>query len=323
MSANYGHIPLSFEANRGQTDSSVQFLSRGQGYTLFLRRGEAVLALRSAKLNAPESTLAGNLADPRRRVGPDDESIETSIVRMKLVGANPRAAVHEEDEQITKTNYFLGNDPTKWRTDVPNYGRIRYSQVYPGIDLVYYGNQSKLEHDFVVSPGADPSRIRLSVVGAGESKIDPVSGDVILNTGSGELRLLKPVAYQESDGQRTAVSSGYRLLARNEIGFEIASYDRARPLVIDPVLVYSTYLGGSGSNGHGDQGNGIVVDSAGDAYVVGTTYSTNFPITSDAFDSQNVSALAGTGGTVFVSELNPTGTELLYSTYLGGSGGDY
>jgi hypothetical protein len=319
VAVNYGRIPMSFEANRGQTDPSIEFLSRGQGYTLFLRPDEAVLALRGA---TPTGTNSERL-DPRSRVAPKLEDVESSVVRMKFVGANPRAAAREEEEQITKTNYFFGNDPSKWRTDIPNYGRVRYSGIYPGIDLVYYGSQSQLEHDFVVAPGADPACIRLSVIGAGKSRIDPVSGDLVMRIGQDELRLLKPVAYQQSNGRRTSVPSRYKLLAQNEVGLTIARFDRARPLIIDPVLVYSSFLGGSGSKGHGDQGNGIVLDSAGDAYVVGTTYSTNFPITTDAFDSQNNSALAGTGGTVFVSELNPSGTELIYSTYLGGSGGDF
>lgn len=178
--ASYGHIPLSFEANRGQTDPSVQFLSRGQGYTLFLRPGEAVLALRSGK-KTPAMTASPvnpplanpSLADPHSRFAPQPEAIETSLVRMKLVGANPRAAAHEEDEQITKTNYFIGNDPAKWRTNIPNYGRVRYAGIYPGIDLVYYGNQSKLEHNFIVAPGADPTRIRLAFHGARQMRIDP------------------------------------------------------------------------------------------------------------------------------------------------------
>src|SRR5580658_4659224 len=254
VAANYGHIPLSFEANRGQTDPSVQFLSRGQGYTLFLRQGEAVLALRSAKPHgAGTPLLADSLlaipspADPRGRLAPNPSEIETSLVRMKLVGANAHAAVHEEDQQITKTNYFIGNDPAKWWTDVPNFGRVRYAGIYPGIALVYYGNQSKLEDDFIVAPGADPTRIRLALTGANQTRIDPATGNLILNAGNGELRLLKPITYQESNGHRTPVSSTYKLLAKNQIGFQVSSYDHARPLVIDPVLVYSTYFGGQGS----------------------------------------------------------------------------
>ncbi len=212
--ANYGHIPLSFEANRGQTDASVQFLSRGSGYTLFLRPGEAVLALRSASLTTPKTASVADWGDPRHRFGPKAEDVETSYIRMKLVGANPRATMREEDEQITKTNYFLGSDPAKWRTNIPNYGRVRYANIYEGIDLVYYGNQSRLEHDFVIAPGADPSRIRLALNGAKSLRIDRATGDLIVSTGRGTLRLLKPVSYQELNGQRTPASSAYELLAR-------------------------------------------------------------------------------------------------------------
>jgi sugar lactone lactonase YvrE len=316
VAANYGHIPLSFEANRGQTDPSVQFLSRSQGYTLFLRPDEAVLALRSAK---PRGTgtplLADSLlaipspADPRGRLAPNPGEIETSLVRMKLVGANAHAAVHEEDQKITQTNYFIGNDPIKWRTDIPNFGRVRYAGIYPGIDLVYYGNQSQLEHDFIVAPGVNPGQIRVAMSGAKQMRIDPATGDLILNTGQGDLRLLKPISYQESNGQRTPVSSTYKLLAKNQIGFQVASYNHAQPLVIDPVLVYSTYLGGSVD----DYANGIAVDSAGSAYVVGFATSDNYPTTPGAFQPQGQ-------GNVVVTKLNPTGTALVYSTYLGGSG---
>jgi len=321
VAVNYGQIPLSFEINRGQTEPSVQFLSRGRGYTLFLRQGDVVLALRSAK---PAPAGSASPADSRRFAMPAQGEIETSFVCMRLVGANLHAAVREEDQQITRTNYFIGNHPAKWRTDVPNFGRVRYSGIYDGIDLVYYGNQSRLEHDFIVAPGADPARIRLALNGAKQMRIDPVTGDLVLHAGNGELRLLKPITYQESNGQRTRVLSSYKLLAKNQIGFQVASYNHAQPLVVDPVLVYSTYLGGSGnSSGQGDQGNGIAVDSAGNAYIVGTTYSVDFPTTNGAFQLKNRSALAKAGGTVFVSKLNPAGTALVYSTYLGGSGGDF
>jgi hypothetical protein len=219
---------------------------------------------------------------------------------MELIGANKHAALRREDEQITKTNYFIGNDPAKWQTDIPNYGRVQYSEIYPGIDLIYYGNQHRLEHDFVIAPHADPARIRISIGGTEKVRIDPVSGDLILTVGHSELRLLKPVTYQESSRQRISVASSYRLFAEDKIGFEVAAYNHSRPLTIDPVLVYSTYVGGSGDgNGNGDQGNAIAVDSTGSAYIVGTTYSVNFPTTPATFQSTNRSALAKTGGTVF------------------------
>ncbi len=266
-SAEYGRLPLSFEANRGQADPSVQFLAHGQGYTLFLQEGEAALTLRSA-------------ASPSQAGG------ETSLLRLQLVGAHRDSAIRSEDQQITRTNYFFGSDAAKWRTDIPNYGRVRYIGIYEGIDLVYYGSQydsqhgdqRRLEHDFIVAPNADPGEIKLAMKGARKVRIDAATGDLILNTGKGssQLRLLKPVTYQQFNGRRTEVISGYKLLAGNRIGFSLGRYNHAETLVIDPILVYSTYLGGSGAlsadqfyqiegTGNGDQGNGIAVDASGNA----------------------------------------------------------
>jgi hypothetical protein len=310
LSASYAKIPLSFEANQGQADSSVQYLSRGPGYMLALEPGAARFAL--------------------RRAGKSDGSLEakplpTTQLSLRLVGANPDSVATHEDPQITRTNYILGNDPTRWHTDVPNYGRVRYSRVYPGIDLVYYGNQQQLEHDFVVAPNADPAKITLAVEGAKQLRIDPATGDLILsNDSEANLRLLAPVTYQTINGQRTTIPSSYKLLADNRVSFQVGAYNHARPLTIDPILVYSTFLGGSGipstSRGAHDQGNGIAVDSAGNAYVVGTTFSTDFPVTAGAFGTTFNNA--NSTGTVFVSKLNATGTALIFSTYLGGSGGD-
>jgi len=318
--STYGQIPLSFEANRGQTDASVQFLSRGYGYTLFLEPGEAVLALASPK----PAAKAASPGEPREGLTPRTGDVETSYVRIRLVGTNAGAAVREEDQQITKTNYFIGSDPSKWRTNIPNFGRIRYAGVYPGIDLIYYGNQNGLEDDFVVSPGADPSRVVLALDGLSRPRIDSATGDLILHTGSGEVRLLRPIAYQESNGRHDLVSSAYKLVARNQVGFAVASYDHSRPLVIDPVLVYSTFLGSdtriTSYQGYPNGAAGIAVDSSGSAYVVGTTSSPQFPVTAGAFQKREKSSGSETA---FVTKVNATGTALVYSTYLGGSNGDY
>jgi hypothetical protein len=315
--ASYGRIPLSFEANRGQTDPSVQFLSHGQGYTLFLRQGEALLALRSGE---PAEGKSASNADSHGNAKAPSSEIETSLVQMKLVGANAHATVREEDKQVAKTNYFIGKDPAKWRTDIPNYGRVRYADIYPGIDLVYYGDQSRLEYDFLVSPGADPKRIRFCF-DSGRLRLDR-DGNLNVTVKNVEIAFDKPFVFQEIDGKRQPVGGSFVLRGDSNMGFTLGAYDHAKPLVIDPVLVYSTYLGGSGITGHGDQGTGIAVDASGNAYVVGTAYSADFPVTLRTFQSKD-SAILNANGTVFVSKFNSTGTALVYSTYLGGSGGDY
>src|SRR5437764_2696641 len=206
----YGELPLSFEANHGQTDGRVRFLSRGSGYTLFLTGDEAVLSLKSQKAGArsqnkkrPWSVVSGQL----RKTKTTDQGLRTTdVLRMKLMGANRAAKVTALDELPGKTNYFIGNDPKKWRTGVPTYGKVKYEGVYPGVDLVYYGNQRQLEYDFVVAPGADPKTITLAV-GAGLSPHDhsgsvkpplriDASGDLVVEAEGGEVRFHKPVVYQ-------------------------------------------------------------------------------------------------------------------------------
>jgi hypothetical protein len=171
-----------------------------------------------------------------------------------------------------KVNYFLGKDPGQWRTGVPIYAKVRYAQVYPGVDLLYYGHQQQVEYDFALAPGADPKAITLLIEGVEALEVDG-HGDLMLQTRAGPLRMPKPRIYQERDGVRQAIAGGYLLKGPQRVGFQVGSYDPARPLVIDPVLSYSTYLGGSDNDG----GSGIAVDRAGSAYVIGTTRSTDFP----------------------------------------------
>jgi hypothetical protein len=255
-SAAYGQLPLSFEANHGQVDSQVNFLSRGSGYTLFLTPTEAVLSLQQPA-SSQGSKVLGTPGD---------------VLRMQLVGANPAPAVAGLDQQAGKTNYFIGSDPTQWHTDVANYGKVQYRDVYPSVDLLYYGNQRQLEYDFVVAPGADPQAIRLAFQSAGGKALDS-QGDLVLHTAGDDVIEHAPVLYQESNGVQQAVSGHYVLEGNGQVGFQVGAYDPARALVIDPVysLVYSTYLGGSKAS---TDGYGIAVDGSGDAYVTGWTGST-------------------------------------------------
>ena len=285
VNAAYGKLPLYFEANRGQTDEQVRFLARGSRSMLFLTPSEAVLAF-------------------------THRGVSRTVLRMTFSGANPEPSVVGAEELPGKANYFIGSNPANWRTDVPTYAKVRYKNVYPGIDLIYYGNQRQLEYDFVVSPGADPRRIRLGFSGADKLEVD-AQGDLLLHTATGVIRQRKPVIYQEVEGARREIAGGYVLEGARRVGFRVTAYDAHRPLVIDPALFYSTYLGGSDS----DEGFAIAVDTAGNAYVTGSTFSIDFPTTQGAFQT----TLVGFHGVAFVTKLNSTGSGLVYSTYLGGA----
>ena len=322
----YGRLPLSFEANQGQAPAPVRFLSRGKGYTLLLTGNQALLQLENRNSELADRRTA-SLRSPEPRATDNGQRTTNDMVAMRLVGANPNALVAGTDNLPGKANYFLGNDPSKWRTNIPTYAKVRYRNVYPGVDLVYYGNQGQLEYDFVVAPGADPGAIRLALdngqpesrTPSAESRL-AANGDLVVELPGGEVRFQKPLVYQASRGPnpqpRLPIDGRYKLI-RNQVSFELGSYDRTQPLVIDPTLLYSTYLGGTGA----DAAGGIAVDGSGDVYVTGATTSTNFPLTS-APGAPYQKTNAG-GHDVFVSEINPEGTALVYSTYVGGSGDDY
>jgi photosystem II stability/assembly factor-like uncharacterized protein len=281
----FGRLPLSFEVNRGQIEQQVKFLSNGPGYHLFLTANEAVLSLR-----APS-------ADKKVREG--------SVLRLKMIGANAAPQVEGQDELPGKVNYFTGNDPEKWQRNVPTYRKVFYKDVYPGIDVVYYGNQRELEYDFIVAPGANHKLIKFTVEGADKISLDE-TGSLILKLKHGEVRLKKPVIYQLTDaGSRREVKGEY-VIRKNEIRFKVQAFDSGKPLVIDPVLSYSTLLGSAGN----ETAFGIAVDSQGNAYVTGPTNSNTFPTTAGAFKTTNDS------GGAFVSKLDSTGSTLVYSTYL-------
>ena len=307
----YGKLPLSFEANQGQSDSQVKFLSRGNGYTLFLTSTDAVLFLqKGAPSGGAKQHGSGRIDEPVLPQNPnrgDDAKTKSALLRIRLVGANPAPQLTGFDDLPGKANYFIGNDPTKWRTDIATYAKVKYRAVYPGVDLVYYGNQRQLEHDFIVAPGADPGLISLRLEGARKVSLD-LHGDLVLKTQNGEIRLQKPVMYQEVDGVRQEIAGGYKLKGKNRVGFEVATYDVTKPLIIDPTLVYSTYLGGNNV----EFGYGIAVDSGGSAYATGATYSTNFPTTPGAFQTANTGA-GGTPSDAYVTKLNAAGSALVYS----------
>jgi hypothetical protein len=302
--AAYGKLPLRFEANRGQIAKPVKFISRNSGQTLFLTADEAVLELRNADFGL---RTEGHWVDSTA-----ERLNKSSIVRMKLIGANAQAKISPSDELPGKSNYFIGNDPSRWRTNVANFARIKYDKVYPGIDLVWHGDQRQLEHDFILVPGADPRQIRLSFGGAQKLQIND-AGDLALQTEVGEVKLLKPVAWQELNGQRQPVECEFILNSKQQIGFRLGAYDRNRELVIDPVLLYSTYLGGGGF----DWCQGVAVDKDSNAYVVGYTNSLNFPGSSPIQAS-----LKGAANDAFVVKLNPSGTEIMYRSWIGGEADD-
>ena len=321
--AAYGQLPLAFEENRGQTHPTVRFLARGAGYTAFLTATETVLVL------AP----AGPQSDPLRRhrslierrgdlvTAPAADAQGPAVVRMSLAGANPAPRLAGQRSLPGVANYFIGRDPSRWRTNVPTYASVGVDDVYPGIGMVYYGNGRELEYDFVVAPGADPGQVRLVFEGVDSLRVDG-RGDLVLAVAGRELRMREPVTHQTIAGVRRTIASRYTIVpaatsaARPQVTFAVGAYDRAHSLVIDPVVAYTAVLGGT----QYDSIDGLAADAAGNAYLTGQTYSAEFPVVGGI-----QSRLIGTPGTdadVFVAKLNPSGTALLYSTYLGGAGID-
>ncbi|MCQ3976943.1 MAG: hypothetical protein DPW09_26235, partial [Anaerolineae bacterium] len=286
-------LPIYFEANQGQTDPQVSFLARGQGYNLFLTPAEVTLVLHQQAQETEESGTGAAL-------------------RMSLVGAETNPRLTGQHELPGRNNYFIGNEPANWYSDIPTFEQVRYSQVYPGIDLVLYGNQQSLEYDFRVEPGADPGQILMNYAGAQSLELDE-AGDLIIRLPGGEVRQKAPVIYQETYGVRHQIEGGF-VISGQRVKFRIGQYDATQPLIIDPLLVYSSFLGGSGSDGVYK----VALNSSGEAFIVGATYSADFPSTAGAYDT------SFNGGTtdVYVAKLTATGTALLFSTFIGGSGDD-
>jgi len=389
IQASYGARPLAFERNDGQTDAQVKYMARGNGYTLFLTANDAVFSLHSSSTSGGGSAASRRAAwDTKKRSSGKHRAHNdsTAVVHMQLAGGNSQAKVAASDVLSGTANYFLGNDPSKWRKNVPCYARVSYQDVYPGVDMAFHGAQRQLEFDFLVGPGANPQPIGFDFTGARNVKTDD-SGNLVISSTAGDVLVHKPVAYQQQDGTRQAVDARFILKANNRVGFELGNYDRSRELVIDPSvsyaystylggsaeddgfgiafdgsgnayvtgetespnfptvggvppntsagstfdvfvtkiaadgssLIYSTYIAGTGAGKGSDSGNAIAVDSKGDAFVAGGTESTNFPTTAGSFQPKIVS---GAIGNAFIFELNPAGSALTYSTYLGGSVSD-
>lgn len=328
LAGHYGRLPLSFEVNRGQAEEGVRFLAHGQGYGLYLTAGGAVLTLHKPDSGAttPRSQrmarrghsleILGTSSPRKNRRGTPlrtEPAVATDVVRMQLAGAT--AGLHPAGmEPLPGTaNYILGNDPAKWHTGVPTYARVRYAGVYPGVDLVYYGNQRQLEYDFVVAPGADPKPIQLRFDGAKALRLDG-AGNLVIAAANGEVAFEKPAVYQMAGGIRQPIEGRFQLLGDNTAGFSLGSYDRTKPLVIDPVLSYATYLGGSTE----DFAVAVAADAAGAAYVTGLTWSVDFAMTPLSYEPVNQVTSTSGASTAFICKLNASGTALLYSTYLGG-----
>ena len=283
-------LPLRFEPNRGQTDARVKFLSRMGAHALFLTSGGAVLRLNS----------------------PGGEPTSGSVLRFTWVGANRHARIRGVDELPGKSNYLIGRVPAGWRTNVSSYGRVRYEDIYPGIDLLYYGDGGRLEYDLVLAPGARPDVIRLKLDGAERVSLDR-DGDLIVSVRDAQLRLLKPLVYQNVAGARKRVDARYAIAPNGEVRFSVGAYDRSQPLVVDPQLTYSSYLGGSAS----DSGWRVAVDAAGLAYLTGWSRSADFPLASPL---QGAKAAPMAAVVIKINPELPGASSLIYSTYLGGTG---
>jgi uncharacterized repeat protein (TIGR01451 family) len=300
----YGKLPLSFEANRGQAGAEVKFMAHSGNSALLLTADGAVLTLakrRDARRKNPS---------PKKPASPAE--VQVAAVQMKMLGRNAAVEIEGLEPLSGSTNYLRGKDPKNWHTAIPLYGKVRYRDLYPGVNLIYYGNRQQLEYDFEVAPGGDPNLIKIAFAGAQKIRLDS-EGNLWLRTRAGNIQMRKPAVYQDRDGVRQNVACHYVLKGTNQVGFAVNPYDTRATLVIDPIFNYSTYLGGSGE----DRARAIAIDADGNAYLTGTTYSFNFPVTIDAY-----STTYKNNTDVFVTKLNPSGSGIVYSTYIGGDSYD-
>jgi centrosomal CEP192-like protein/beta-propeller repeat-containing protein len=309
---NYGELPLRFEPNLGQAGERVRFVARGDDFALFLTPRQVVLSLDVPGAATPQARRAEQHPETLRlRSGSTHKS---AVLQLALLNGNANAEVSGVDRLPSVSNYFTGNKPTAWHVGIPNYAKVRYEGIYPGVDLVFYGNRRAVECDFVVAPGSDPRRIRFQIKGSENTKMGP-DGRIVITKSATHVHLEPPYIYQDKNGVRETVLGSYYLAKKQEVGIRLGRYDTSRPLVIDPVLSYSTFLGGAGGAG----AFSVFVDSQGNAYVTGSAQA-DFPTTPGV-----VKPVFGGGGqfntNAFVSKLNPSGNSLVYSTYLGGTPG--
>ncbi|MGA3284885.1 MAG: SBBP repeat-containing protein [Verrucomicrobiota bacterium] len=284
-----GGMSLFFEANHGQADSSAQFLARGRDFQFLISPTRAQMVLRKAD----------GLAK----------------VQIQFAGANVQAQIRGDAELSGKINYLTGNDPAQWHTGVPTFAKVRVEEIYPGIGLVYYGNQQQLEYDLTVAPGANPGTIKIRFDGVDKIAVN-TQGELVLTLPDGEIRQPEPVIYQMAGGTRCEISGGYRLVDAHTVAFAVGSYDYSLPLVIDPILSYSTYFGGK----YGDTAWSVKVDTNGYIYVAGATFSPQFLTnTPGAYQTNSGGTLTGDA---FVAKFDNFGTNLIYFTYLGGNADD-
>jgi len=308
-------LPVAFEPNDGQAEAAVKYIARGRGYKLYLTSSEAVFSLRGARTrSAAQQMVEHKRLGPRRvkdlarqRTG-TQEQMDFASIHIHLLGGDPLAGMAALEPQSGKVNYFIGNDSSKWHSDIPLFARVVYEKIYPGIDLAFAGG-SQLEFAYVVNPNADPRSIALGITGAEKIKTTD-AGDLVLGTSSGPVQMHRPIAYQEQNGVRELVPAQFEVTDSGKVSFNLGSYDHSRQLVIDPTITYSTYFGGDGA----DYGLSIAADGSGNAYVAGSSSSLTIPGPGGSVSNPN-----SMGSDVFVTEINPAGA-VVFTTFFGGTG---
>jgi Cep192 domain 4/Beta-propeller repeat len=322
-SFRYASLPLVFEQNRGQAPAAVKFLARGSNYTAFFTGNQVVMLLERSVTN-PHRPSSPPAIDGH---GAHQNDLKRDVLHLRWVAANAAPRVEGLENESGRSNYLIGNNPARWVRDVPVWSRVKYHSIYPGVDLVYYGNQRQLEFDIDLAAGVDPGSVRLEITGedhqAAKLHINS-DGELVEQTRVGNVHLRKPLAYQpEGHSGKHFLAARYVIGKGGQVGFDVSGYDPAKPLVVDPVLSYSTYLGGTDYN----YATGIAVDASGYTYITGYTSSVDFPVAGGVqgiFAGGNCNTEVNTVPCfdAFVAKLNPQGTGLIYSTYLGGTGDD-